>query len=272
VASGALAGVISGQVLDVHGQPVAAAPFLAFFAGRSDTAVEGRGRHASAPAALVLRPADDASSAITPVRLIPADKPPEVFLSYAWGDDETPEGKLRDDAVDGLHAALAADGFQPQRDRDQIRPGDRISAFIRRLTHTDLVVAVVSDKYLRSPFCMYEIYRIWQRCQEEPDQMKQRVVPLVLPGVRLSTLKHRAPYVRYWRRRAAEDRRTAASMIDSLSPESLQQVRLVAEFAHHVDGILCFLADILMPCDLGKAPRRRFEPLLEAVRTRLGSR
>jgi hypothetical protein len=74
-----------------------------------------------------------------------ANKAPEVYISYAWGD-ESPEGKVRTQAVDGLQAALEKDGFTPVRDLDQIRTGERISAFIRRLTRADLVVAVISDK------------------------------------------------------------------------------------------------------------------------------
>jgi len=70
---------------------------------------------------------------------------------------------LRAQVVDELHSALETDGFHPVRDRDQIRPGDRISRFISRLTSADLVVTVVSDKYLRSFYCMYEIYRLWQK-------------------------------------------------------------------------------------------------------------
>jgi hypothetical protein len=42
-----------------------------------------------------------------------------------------------DEAVERLQAALAADGFLPVRDRDQMRSGERTSAFIRRLTHAD---------------------------------------------------------------------------------------------------------------------------------------
>ena len=61
----------------------------------------------------------------------------------------------------------------------RIQSGERISGFIRRLTRADLVVAVISDKYLRSPYCMYEIYRLWQRSQGDPDELARRLVPVV---------------------------------------------------------------------------------------------
>src|SRR5262249_37823493 len=55
---------------------------------------------------------------IKPIPMNPAEKVrPEVFISYAWGDD-SPEGKIRAKAVDGLYEALAKDGFRPVRDRN----------------------------------------------------------------------------------------------------------------------------------------------------------
>jgi hypothetical protein len=60
-------------------------------------------------------------------------RPQEVFISYAWGDD-TAAGKIRAKVVDELWSALAKDGFDPIRDLDRLRPGDRISAFMRQLT------------------------------------------------------------------------------------------------------------------------------------------
>jgi hypothetical protein len=37
--------------------------------------------------------------------LAAGEKPREIFISYAWGDD-TPEGKIRAEAVDRLYAAF----------------------------------------------------------------------------------------------------------------------------------------------------------------------
>ena len=148
-----------GRVLDLQKKWVPAAAFAAFFEGRERASVEAR-------------------VDINPQPLNASEKPREVFISYAWGD-ETPKGKKRGEVVDALYSALTADGFIPVRDRDQIRPGDRISAFIRQLTRADLVVAVISDKYLRSPYCMYEIYRLWQRCQGDVAILAQCLVPIV---------------------------------------------------------------------------------------------
>jgi internalin A len=253
VSLSALATVIDGRVLDLRKKPVAAATFAAFFEDRE----YAPGRET---------PAID----VNPLALTANEKEREVFISYAWGD-ETPEGKIRAKAVDRLQSALAEDGFLPVRDRDQIRPGERISAFIRRLTRADLVVAVISDKYLRSPFCMYEIYRLWQKHQGDADSLARCLVPIVLPEVTVGSFRERVPYLKYW---AGEAKSLEVLLRDpDLSPgsESWEEFRLVREFAHHVDDILVFLQDVLMPRKLEAHLDDGFQAVREALRRRMGN-
>ena len=207
---------------------------------------------------------------IRPQPLGPDEKPREVYISYAWGDDSE-EGKRRAQAVDSLYAALAKDGFRPVRDKEAMRSGDLISAFIRQLTRADLVVAVISEKYLRSTYCMHEIYRLWQRCQEDADIMAKTVIPIVLPGVKIESLWDRKVYVDYWGAEAQRvDELERQGKLLSLSPQSFQEARLIREFAYHVDGILYFLQDVLMPRKLEVHLDNGFEAVREALRRRVG--
>jgi internalin A len=252
VARSALKIPIHGCVVDVHGKPVSAAPFAAFF--------EDREHHPSEA---------DAKIDIQPRALTPSEKPRELFISYAWGDD-TPEGKIRAEVADLLYAALEEDGFKPVRDRNAMRPGDSISAFIRRLTRADLVVAVISDKYLRSSYCMHEIYKLWQKSQTAAEDMIERLVPIVLPEVKIGNVRERLPYLRYWAEQAKGLEELIRDPDLRPSSESWEEVRLVREFAHHVDGILVFLQDVLMPRKLEVHFEDGFESVREAVRRRVG--
>ena len=33
------------------------------------------------------------------------------------------------------------------------------------------VFVILSDKYLRSPFCMFELFEVWQNSSGEPDEL-----------------------------------------------------------------------------------------------------
>lgn len=256
VARSVLANVIEGRVLDIEKKPVTAARFAAFFEDREQLSEE------------VLASKEPTGIDINPQPLTASEKPREVFISYAWGDD-TPEGKKRAEVVDELYTALETDGFRPVRDRDEMRPGERISAFMRRLTRADLVVAVISEKYLRSTYCMYEIYKLWQRCQGDADELVERLVPVVLPEVRIGSVLERVPYSEHWRAQQERLEALDPKMIFNLSPDSFQEVRLVREFAHHVDDILVFLQDVLMPRKLEAHLDDGFQAVRDALRRKI---
>ena len=257
VARSALANAIGGQVLDIQGQAVSAAPFVAFFEDYR-LASESEGKEKAMEPTL------------TPVPLDPDEKPQEVYISYAWGDD-TPAGKTRAEVVDRLCSALEKDGFHPIRDRDQIRIGDLISLFIERLTRGDWVVTVISDKYLRSPYCMYEIYRLWQKYQEDPQALSRHVVPIVLPEVKIGRLGERAVYVEHWVDEAESAKKVLGNkkLMLHLSDKSVREARLTQRFADHVDDILHFLNDVLMPRQLDAHFEGDFQAVREALRRRI---
>lgn len=253
VARSALAAGFDGRVLDLQRKPVPAASFAAFFENWEHDLE------------------DLAKMDIRPQPLTENEKPREVFISYAWGDD-TDAGKVRAQVVDELQTTLEKDGFVPIRDRDQMRPGDRISAFMRQLTRADYVVAVISDKYLRSPYCMYEIYKLWQRWQGDADSMARSVVPIVLPEVKVGSFQQRAPYLKHW----SDQAKSLEALVrdPDLRPgsQSWEEVRLVREFAHHVDDILVFLNDVLMPRQLEAHLDHGFPAVREALQRRISEK
>lgn len=208
--------------------------------------------------------------ALDPARPVAGEKRREVFISYAWGDD-SPAGRTRAEVAEKLYAALEKDGFAPVRDRDQIQPGELISAFIHRLTRADLVVAVISDRYLRSPYCMFEVYKIWQRCQGEVGELAQRVVPIVLPEVKIGSFEDRVPYLEYWSERAEKLEALIRNPRIKPSRDSWEEVRLVRAFAENVDGILVFLKDVLMPRQLDAHLDHGFPAVLAALQRRIGA-
>lgn len=254
VARDELSHAINGRLLDFQKRPVSAAAFSAFFEDRDASTCE-------------IRKMID----IHPQRPDPIDKPQkEVFISYAWGD-ETVEGRLRSQVVDALYSALGEAGFLPVRDRDQIRPGEPISAFLRRLTRADLIVAVISDRYLRSFYCMTEIHGLWQRSQEDANLLAECLVPIILPEVNIEGLRTRASYVRYWREKRDELEKLFRELGPDLDPGSLRELHLVRDFAQNIDGILIFLQDVLMPRKLEAHLDNGFEAVLDALRRRTGA-
>jgi internalin A len=64
---------------------------------------------------------------------------------------------------------------------------------MRKFGTADHVVAVISDKYLRSPYCMAELHSVWQNCNSDPERFRRRVHPLILDDAQIGTVLSRLP-------------------------------------------------------------------------------
>lgn len=75
---------------------------------------------------------------------------PSVFISYNWGSDKTA------DEVERRLKPIA----ELRRDKNSIGPWGSITEFMKGIRKTDLVVIIISDSYLKSVACMYEVMQL----------------------------------------------------------------------------------------------------------------
>ena len=111
----------------------------------------------------------------------------EYYVSYAWNDD-TP-GRPRAGSVRGsaLREAAEKKGIKIIRDKTAMRYGDRISKFMSRIAHGDRIFIVLSDKYLKSAYCMHELFDVWRNCREDDAEFIERTRVYVLPCAKIET-------------------------------------------------------------------------------------
>ena len=193
-----------------------------------------------------------------PVRVLSA---PEIFVSFAWGDDQTDAGIQRQQAVDDLCDQLEEQGFLVRRDSQEIRYGGVISEYMQRLGRSDRVLVILSEKYLRSISCMTELHAIYQRSQGEQDEFLQRVIPVALEDARFSTPEERVIHARYWQDRSTELKQN----IDLLGPKDLQLLRDMRRWSQEISEMLAFLNDTLAPRRLEEIRQADFQALRELL-------
>jgi hypothetical protein len=72
---------------------------------------------------------------------------------------------------------------------------------MKRVGLADHVIVVLSDKYLRSPYCMTELHSIYQRSVGEKEDFLRRIIPLRLDDARFGTPEERVQYAKHWEAR-----------------------------------------------------------------------
>ncbi|RPI82342.1 MAG: toll/interleukin-1 receptor domain-containing protein, partial [Planctomycetaceae bacterium] len=181
-----------------------------------------------------------------PVRVL---APPEIFVSFAWGDDQTPAGVQRQETVDRLCQKLEERGFLVRRDSSEIRYGSVISEYMKRLGRADRVLVILSEKYLRSPYCMSELHAIYQRSQGDQQEFLNRVIPVSLDDARFSSPEERVEHARSW---YARHEKLKADR-DFLGDDDQRLLTDMKRWSQDIGNMLAFINDTLTP--------RRFEDI-----------
>jgi internalin A len=174
---------------------------------------------------------------------LPTKGKPDIFISYAWGDDSSQTARERAEVVDRLCETLANEGWNIIRDKNAMRSGDLISGFMKRIGVADHVIVVLSDKYLRSPYCMAELYGIYQRSVGEKEDFLHRIIPLPLADARFGTWRDRLVYTKYWR---AEFEEMELNFKD-LGEADFRLYKSMQEWHNRIADILAYINDVLCP-------------------------
>lgn len=259
--------VITGQIVSDQRRALDVQPFRFLLHrdanGRLTGPYEGDVHHEqSCP---VLKPTTNTLNRPTGV-----DKP--VFLSYAWGDSHE-TGPSREEIVDRLFDSLSDNGYHVQRDKKDIGYKGLISEFMTQVGRATCIVTVISDKYVRSINCMWELFLIHQHSNANGD-FKDHICPIVLADARIHAADDRLQLVEYWCQKRDSLNKQGKKLFNELSPDgSLKDVDRVRKIASSIDPLMTFIADIntrtpaLLEDDDFAEIKRAIDERLKAVHT-----
>jgi hypothetical protein len=181
-----------------------------------------------------------------------------VFVSYAWNPESCA-------VVDRLQQALGEQGIRLLRDREEVRFKDSIGDFMRRIGRGKCVVVVISEKYLKSENCMFEMVEI-----AKATGLRERIFPIVLPDANIYRATGRIRYLQHWE----SEIQSLDAALKTVRGDNLTKLQadlnVYAEIRRLFDGIADTLRDMnaLSPSqheDTG------FEELIRRVRETLGA-
>jgi internalin A len=122
-----------------------------------------------------------------------------------------------------------------------MRPREPISGFIKRIGRTDHVIVVLSDKYLRSTYCMTELYGIYQRLAGQKQDFLGRVIPRTLQDARIGTWRDRVEHA--WQ---AEFQAMEQSY-QHLGGQDFKPYKAMQDWHNRVGDMRTYVNDVLQP-------------------------
>ncbi|MEM6253747.1 MAG: COR domain-containing protein, partial [Cyanobacteria bacterium P01_D01_bin.156] len=116
----------------------------------------------------------------------------EVFISYAWGGDS-------EEITNKVDKALQTANIDLVRDKRDLGFKGRIQEFMQQIGQGKAVVVIISDKYLKSENCMFELVEIAAN-----GSFYDRIFPIVLDDAQIYKPIKRIRYIQHWEQEIAE--------------------------------------------------------------------
>ncbi|MGH1394946.1 MAG: TIR domain-containing protein, partial [Trichormus sp.] len=178
------------------------------------------------------------------------------LTSYAWGGDS-------EVYVNRLDQVLQSKGITIIRDKRDLGSKGLIKAFMERIGRGKCVITVISDKYLKSPNCMFELVQIAKN-----GEFYHRIFPIVLSDAQIYQPIERIKYIKHWEDKIKE----LDEAMRGVSAANLQgfreEIDQYTEIRHTIAELTNLLKDMntLTP-DIHS--ESEFEELVQAIAQRL---
>jgi internalin A len=135
---------------------------------------------------------------------------------------------------------------------------------MKRIGLADHVIVVLSNKYLRSPYCMTELYSIYQRSVGEKEDFLRRIIPLVLDDARFGTPEERVEHAKHWETRYLK----LKSNLDYLAVEDFRLYQDMKRWHLDVGNMLSYINDVLVPHGFDEIVKGDFAALRQMLQRR----
>jgi small GTP-binding protein len=153
----------------------------------------------------------------------------EVFVSYAWGGESE---KL----VNELDHAFQQRGVTIVRDKRDLGFKGSIKGFMETIGKGKAVVLVISEKYLKSENCMFELLQVAKH-----GDFAARIFPVVMRDANIYKAKDRVVYLQYWQQQIEE----LEAAIKSGSVANLQGIQDDLNLYTEIRANIAKLTDVL---------------------------
>ncbi|MBV1877023.1 MAG: toll/interleukin-1 receptor domain-containing protein [Pseudomonadales bacterium] len=158
---------------------------------------------------------------------------PSIYVSYAHTSESEQLVEKLEQVFEPLEITLIRDKT------NGLKYGESIRQYMDQLGAANYIIVVLSDDYLKSESCMYELLEI----QENTDMIR-RIFPVKLADALIGMLGDRVDYISYWEEKADQ----LEKKLNSIRSRQVTHIRAsLAKYdniKNSIDGLMNILGDM----------------------------
>jgi len=178
-------------------------------------------------------------------------KQPSLFMSYCWAESEIAEKIYKD---------LVQIGVSILKDNHQLEYKDSIKAFMNSIRDSDYAMILISDDYLKSKNCIYELLQLLKE-----SEYKNKILPIIIEGTKIYSASDRIRYIKYWEQKCEELKRDIGTINPVNSIGVISDLKLFTEISQNIGEFLNEIGDMLH-ISLNKLQETHYKAILEKIR------
>ena len=184
---------------------------------------------------------------------------PAIFISYAWGSDS-------EAIAESVEEEFQKRGLQVIRDKNDLGYKGRIRDFMEQIGRAKYVILIISNKYLRSINCMFELVQIFKN-----QHFYERIFPVVLDEVKIAKPSDRLDLMKYWENEAESLSNEIKQLKDLSNIQGLtDDLNLKTEIRNNIARLTDILKDT-NTLSVAELKNSNFEQLHQAVQKKISS-
>jgi hypothetical protein len=156
---------------------------------------------------------------------------PKIFISYSW------KNKVTVDEIDKYFQSI---GITLIKDERTLKYKDSIKKYMKRIRKTDFVLMIISDSFLKSSNCMYEVLEF-----VKDENYKDRILPIVLEDAKISRPEGRLKYTKYWQDKFNDLKNSLSCLKDESKVSLVNDLRFYKNINNSISEFLSGLSEML---------------------------
>lgn len=190
-----------------------------------------------------------------------------IFFSYAW-EDEKEIGKNREEIINSLYNTLERKKYTLRRDKMDLSYRGLISDFMQEIGKGNLIVVALSEKYLKSPYCMFELYEIYRNSRLDKNEFSDKIFPIHLETINLNDPLVLDEYYTHWEEKEEEWSKLIQKRMDRIGKEQFAEFDKVKQISSKFGDLASFIMDMnaLTPDMLSE---NNFDKMITAINVKL---
>jgi predicted Rossmann-fold nucleotide-binding protein len=158
--------------------------------------------------------------------------------------------------VDRICETLIAQNYKLIRDRNYLSLGKSIQNFMQEIGSGNYVIVVISDKYLKSEYCMFEAVEIMKYKDYE-----QKIFPVLLEDADIYSKDGQFKYINYWKQQKHKIDQIINADLQLNADSAMNSVAdKIREISQKIDNFILFIAD-----KLSIDPAKNFDIFIEQL-------